>query len=97
MLSQREDDLNAPLLAVQAIGLGLTVISFACYLIYIFTGMRSSKGTKRGNLWVRLLAQLLLPALSYVGTTISALALALFGLTLIIEISGSPSLTGLEQ
>jgi S-DNA-T family DNA segregation ATPase FtsK/SpoIIIE len=87
MLSQREDDLNAPLLAVQAIGLGLTVISFCLLFDLHFYSHASHLREQSGGILGQLLAQLLLPALSYVGTTISALALALFGLTLIIEIS----------
>ena len=81
------DDLNAPLLAVQAIGLGLTVISFCLLFDLHFYSHASHLREQSGGILGQLLAQLLLPALSYVGTTISALALALFGLTLIIEIS----------
>ena len=87
MLSQREDDLNAPLLAVQAIGLGLTVISFCLLFDLHFYSYASHLREQSGGILGQLLSQLLLPALSYVGTTISAEALALFGLTLIIEIS----------
>ena len=75
MLSQREDDLNAPLLAVQAIGLGLTVISFCLLFDLHFYSHASHLREQSGGILGQLLAQLLLPALSYVGTTISALAL----------------------
>jgi len=87
LMFRREEELNAPLLAVQAIGLAFTIVSFCLLFDLHFYEYADGLREQSGGILGQLLSQLLLPALSYVGTTISALALALFGLTLIVEIS----------